>query len=388
MDEQNFEFDEETKECVHALFENFWISRTMSLEMYVKIRERETILRKYFEDTFRWRLQINKELVKLEKVPVVAETWMGISAFRERLDYVLFCCLMSFLESKLPGERFLLSTLCDELLLLLNEIQPDTLKWTEQAHRRSFIRVLKYAETLKILTVEEGNVFDFGADEEQEVLFVITALYPYFLRRTAKEIKAYTHFEEFLQEESLNDYHRLYRHIFTSPLVHRSELTLGEKFWLDNVQRRIGETIVDTTNFELEVYREAALLTSSSPISHETFPDAKGISMAVLHLAQVVHGKVSETHEWATDVQGRLLLANAQFREGVHETKLRFGYGWSKEIQTYDLDTLVREVLNLLKTWKLAEESEDSVCLFAPLVRMVGQYPIDYQNKIQAEEVS
>ena len=79
------------------------------------IREREKVLRRYISEKFGLRLIVHQYFIKLEKIPVEPESWMGIQSFSGPMDYAIFCCALSFLEGKAVDEQFLFSDLCQEI---------------------------------------------------------------------------------------------------------------------------------------------------------------------------------------------------------------------------------------------------------------------------------
>ena len=149
-------------------------------EWYQLIREREKVLRRYISEKFGLRLIVHQYFIKLEKIPVEPERWMGIQDFQEPMDYAIFCCALSFLEGKSVDEQFLLSDLCQE-------IQADypgefALDWTLYIHRKSLIRAMKVLMDFQIIRAIDGDIGRFDHNEEQEVLYEATVYSRYFMR--------------------------------------------------------------------------------------------------------------------------------------------------------------------------------------------------------------
>ena len=82
----------------------------------------------------------NERVLKLEKIPSHAQPFMGITDFSDRIDYVLFCALLVFLEDKEDEEPFLLSELIDMMEAQLKSVM--TVDWTLFTMRRSLVRVM------------------------------------------------------------------------------------------------------------------------------------------------------------------------------------------------------------------------------------------------------
>src|SRR5690606_6688538 len=106
-------FDAQTGDALALLFEHFWILRAEEPEAYRLIRDREQKLKRYVQDKFGMELIIHQHFAKLEKIPVEPQSWMGITAFQERMDYSIFCCALAYTEQKAIDEQFLLSDLTE-----------------------------------------------------------------------------------------------------------------------------------------------------------------------------------------------------------------------------------------------------------------------------------
>ena len=149
-------FDDKAKEALAALFEQFWIIRDQEPDLYQLIREREHVLKRYVEEKFGYRLIVHRYFAKLEKIPADPEPWMGIESFQEPLDYALFCCLMAYLEGKAVEDKFLLSDVCEEIRAMYPGALP--VDWTNYAHLRALIRVLKTAEQIRLVRRMDGEI--------------------------------------------------------------------------------------------------------------------------------------------------------------------------------------------------------------------------------------
>jgi uncharacterized protein (TIGR02678 family) len=93
-------FDEKAMQGMDLLFHHYWILRADQPEWYQLIREREKVLRRYLNEKFGLRLIVHQHFIKLEKIPVDPEGWMGIRDFQEPIDYAIFCCALSFWRVK------------------------------------------------------------------------------------------------------------------------------------------------------------------------------------------------------------------------------------------------------------------------------------------------
>lgn len=117
----NKRIKEEVQRCIRLLVERFWITREANVEEYYLIKDNEAEIKAFFRDTFRYRLIITHELVKLEKVPVKMYNWMGNkdvngqTTFKRRRDFVFLFCILAFIEGKGRDDQFSLQNLCEAI---------------------------------------------------------------------------------------------------------------------------------------------------------------------------------------------------------------------------------------------------------------------------------
>ena len=223
---------------------------------------------------------------------------MGINSFFQVRDYVLFSCLMAFLESKNVDEQFLLSDLCEELKSTFPS--QEELDWTHYEHRKSLVRVLQTATAIDLVRIVDGDITDFSYSENNEVLYEVPLVARYFLRSFPKDLTSFNKLEDFLDIENLNyeeqtglkRRHRVYRKLILTPVMYSDGNNDPDFLYLRNYRNRIREDIERFSDFTFELYRNTALLTTEEKKSIYTlFPDNKAISDIVLQFAKLVRGK-------------------------------------------------------------------------------------------------
>ena len=96
-------------EAAKALIENCWIDKKRDKELYMEVRRELPKCQKFFREQLGWTIINNEQILKVEKIPAHAESYMGITDFSESRDYCLFCAVLAFLEDKEEQEQFLLS---------------------------------------------------------------------------------------------------------------------------------------------------------------------------------------------------------------------------------------------------------------------------------------
>lgn len=372
-------FSPEEKNMLRALWNQFWVVRDNEPGFYRQIVERKKKFQRYFQDRFGLQLIVNRYFVRLEKLPSTPESWMGIEDFQSSRDYALFACIMAFLEEKNIEEQFLLSGLCETL----PELYPHKgyLDWTHYEHRKSLVRALQKVVELELLKVIEGEVEGFRQDEGQEVLYEVTVLSRYFLPTFPRELQDYGKLEDFNSlYASLTRKQILYGRLFLSPVLTLEEAGPDLFEYLRRYARGLQEDIENTSDFELEIYRDVAFLNLvQNPGTYKTYPDNRGISHVALHFALVLNEKKDECR-WE---QGKLQLTLAEWEGFLQETRDRFGHGWSKDYRESRLTILGEKLIEYLEHWKMVhmESQRGLIHIYSPLLRISGRYPANYTGK-------
>ncbi len=369
------EFDEQAQQGLRALLGQFWILRHQEPRLYQQIRERRTLLQKFFQDRMGLRLLLHRHFIKLEKIPVQTESWMGFSSFLRPLDYTLFCCVLAFLEGKNIEEQFLLSELSQELKALL----PDQLEvdWNHYEHRKALVRALQQAVEFNLLQEVEGDISEFRHDEEQEVLYEVPLISRYFM--------------PVLQEEEdrfqLSRRQRVYRQLFFSPALQRQDR--GDDFeYLRRYHQQMEEDIAFHTDFDLELYRDVAfLVTSEKRTAYDLFPDNRGVADVALHFSAILRGEIEEGRLNVED-RGRVLLTRGEFRDLLARTREKYRAGWSKEFRTAGPEALARKLYHFLQEWEMMKPGpqEGTFLLYPHLARLQGRYPPDFDHSSPEKE--
>lgn len=98
---------------LEILLNKRWILKSEDKDLYYRIRDAVGDLRKYSTDKLGCQIIDNSLLIKMEKIPVIPETFMGITQFSSKEEYVYLCILLMFLEDKDPQDNFILSQLTE-----------------------------------------------------------------------------------------------------------------------------------------------------------------------------------------------------------------------------------------------------------------------------------
>jgi uncharacterized protein (TIGR02678 family) len=384
MEEQNTNavFDDVARDAAVDLLEQFWILREREPEKYLQVRNREQALRSWFRDKAGLRLITHRYFVKLEKIPAQLEPWMGISPFQRVRDYVLFCCLLAFLEGLAVEEQFLLSNLCEGIEGFYPG--PGQLHWNNFEHRKSLVRVMRYAEDMGILLSIEGEIENFGAGET-EVLYEVPVAARYFMRSFPRELESMKDPEEILAAEQPADQgvarrYKIYRQLLFGPVMYSQDAADPDFLYLRNRRNRIRDDIEDNFEFQFELYKNAALLTTPERRAKLTyFPDNRTISDIAIQFAGLARD-IKEQEDIPIQYDGSISLPRSAYISWVGQLREKFSHGWSKQYRELDTQGVARELLAHLKDWKLAQEDKETrvISLLPVLARFSGHYPEDF----------
>lgn len=86
---------------LEVLLSKRWILKSRDKEMYYKLRDALGELRKFTTEKMGCQIIDNSLLIKMEKIPVIPESFMGIMKFSSKEEYAYLCMLLMYLEE--PG---------------------------------------------------------------------------------------------------------------------------------------------------------------------------------------------------------------------------------------------------------------------------------------------
>lgn len=367
--------EQQLQDALILLFERYWILRKDSPEQYRLLRQAEKDLRKMINEKFGFRLTMHSEFVKLEKIPVQPQAWMGIQTFHQPMDYVLFSCLLSILEGKESGEYFLLSQLCEEVQLIYPK--ESRVDWVNYNHRKSFVRAMQEMLNLHLLETLDGDIERFKQDEEAEVLYCSTVYASYFMRPYPQDIYQYDSWKELLEEDALSEgdpnfiRRKVYRQLFLQPSIQRADVSDEEFYYIRNQRQSIMDFVDKYTPYHLELYKDTVFL--SSPERRQSlnlFPGVSGIDDVVLHVSSTLRAKSPVCNE-----QSNVVMTREEWEDLIRSAKEIYGEGWSKEYrETKLVEEIAKDVLNRCKMWNFVSEDGETVIIHSTLVRCTGNY--------------
>ena len=374
-------------DAARALIERFWIVRTQDKELYYKTKNSLGTIRRFLTEQLGWNLVQNENILKLEKIPAHAESYMGIAEFTEIRDYCLFCALLIFLEDREDGEQFLLSELVSMIEAQLQEYTE--IDWTQFVQRKSLVRVLKYAEEAGLLQVYDGSSDRVSGGMEQEVLYENTGLSRYFAVTFPFSIADFQSYQDF-EQSSLKDVdtdrgrfrtQRVYRQLVAAPALYWSSGEDPDALYLRNQRQWVSRYLEEYLGGELQIHRNAAFLVlDEADTWGETHPRDAGISEATLSLCALIREE-QETGCLLREKDDIIWMTAEDFDELLRRCKMRYQKAWSKEYREMPMDKLYRGILDYMISYMLAAEEKEEVWIYPAAVKFIGAYPEDFLDK-------
>lgn len=373
-------------EAAKALIENCWIDKKTDKELYMKVRRELPKCQKFFREQLGWTVINNEQILKVEKIPAHAESYMGITDFTESRDYCLFCAVLAFLEDKEEQEQFLLSELVDMLELQLKGVID--VDWTSFTHRKSLVRVLQFCEHLRLLEAYEessDNVSSIG----QEILYENTGLSRYMAVNFAYSIDNFQSWEDFEKqqnEESEADrghyrINRVYRQMAAAPALYWSQSDDPDSIYLKNQRQWIQKNFSEYLGGQLHIHKNAAFLVMDE---EESFGERHPREAMLPELVLLFCGRIREKADegvWMKRQDECIIASKKEFQEELHDCRGRYSPAWSKEYREMEDDKLLTAVISYMKSWRMIDESDGEIVIYPAAGKMIGDYPAEFELK-------
>ena len=347
--------------------------------------------RRLVNEQLGWNLIVNESVIKLEKVPPKAMSWMGIQEFQESLDYCLLCGTLLFLSDLDDGEQFLLSSLTDALEAILAEIQP--MDWTRFSHRKSLVRVLKYAQQIGLLIVYDGISEGFGTDQTQEVLYENTGLSRHFPVHFGCDIMHCRSIEDFEAfswegedaERGRQRIQRVYRQLTLAPALYWSEQEHSDYDYVKNQRTWINRYLGEAIGGELLVHKNGSFFVLEE--EHRfgaVHPRDSAISDVALLLCAQLRSQIT-AGIYPRSEDDTVFLTCHEFQHELLQCHTQYGTGWGRRLRELSLENLAHELIAYMSGWMLLDQQPEGFVLYPAVGKWIGHYPARYQDGLREE---
>ena len=372
-------------EELEALLSKRWILKSDNKELYYKVRDALGEIRKFTSDKMGCPIVENALLVKMEKIPVVAENYMGIQEFTSKEEYAFLCILLMFLEEKDAQEQFVLSQLTEYIAANMPE---DMVDWTLYVHRRRLIRVLRYSVSQGILKITDGNDDVFADDAEGEVLYENTGASRYFMRSFSRDIMQYTKPEDFYEsdwfdvdeDKGIARRHRVYKRLLFAPGVYLGKGAKEDFEYLKNYGNRLIDDLEKYFDCRVQIHRASAyFLMGEDCRIGKSFPGNNVMSDIMLLCFSVIREYITEG-KWKVSVDECCVADALEFEHMLKKVKEQYGMGFTKNYREMTEGDFVREVSDAMESWMFIQRLHNTqeVVIYPIVGKIQGHYPKDY----------
>lgn len=372
----------ELQECIETLFHYYWIHRDTQADLYFKIIARKTEISDIVREYFGYRLISRNEFVKLEKIPVTAQPFMGISDFTTTLHYIFFCCFLAFLEDNGEDRQFTLQYACDAIRIYYPE-GAVPFAWEQRSHRKTFADMLQHCVKLRLINVIDRDIEGFRDNVQHDVLLQTTAYFRHFAplfffdlskTQTCSQLKSCT------VEEIINDTtptQRIMRRLFLEAAIYDDELTVKERELLENADEleKLNKMISEAFEYlQLERYHRATILSHTEYRYGDYYPKDDQISNAVVQYATYLWDMVHKG-EIALDHNGNIRCLEYEAMMWFQKIKDLHAHGWTKYFTERPVTDIWRDVMNHMSLFKMADVLHDGhIKFYSATGRVTGDY--------------
>ena len=377
---------------LEALLNQRWVLKAEDKELYYRIRDAIGEVRKFASDKLGCQVMENALLVKMEKIPVIPENFMGILDFTSREEYAFLCILLMFLEEKDAGEQFILSQLTEYLAA---NMPGETVDWTVYTSRRRLIKVLRYAVSQGILAITDGTDDLFMDDAAGEVLYENTGVSRYFMRNFSKDITEYVRPEDFLESDwfamdedrGIARRHRVYKRLMFAPGMYRAQGAEEDFEYLKYYGRRLADDLEQNFDCHVHIHKGSAyLMTGEDCHMGVIFPGNNVLSDILLLCLAEIRQRV-ERQEWHIGKDEVCIVDTVAFEQMLREIRRANGNGFTKNYREMTDGEYVQTVMDTLELWMFIKrnEGEHLVEIYPAAGKLAGAYPDDFAGGTEDE---
>ena len=375
--------------ALEVLLNRRWILKSREKELYYQMKDQIGQVKKFLTEKLGYQVIVNPYMIKVEKIPAEAKTWMGIQEFNDRIQYVFLCLILSFLEDREAEEQFVLSDLTEYIQARYRE---EPIDWTSYSCRRHLIRVIKFCVSCGMLEVNDGDEESFIRSESGEVLYENTGASRYFMRNFTRNIMDYRRPEDFAEDEWIDldrergiaRRQRVYRKLLMNIGVYREREDDEDFSYIKNYRNMISGELEELCDCELQVHRNSAfLIVGESGNLGRCFPEEKTLSDIALLCHEFIQ-KYIQQGTWELPLNECLILPEEEFRHMLENCKRCYGSGFIKTYREMTTGDFCQEVRNYLEGLGLIEIRGEQVVIWPAAGKVAGEYPWDYEAERSA----
>lgn len=374
------------------LLENYWFVRDIDVDTYNSIkRDLNNETQEFIKNKLGYKLIVNPYVIKMEKIPGKPQTFMGIESFNSKLEYVFLCLILIYLEERTKGEQFILSGLIDYIQNLITEVDIQDIKidFTIYSHRKAMVNVLKFIKSMGFIIMYDGDENKFAEDIESDVLYEVTGVSKYFMRKFSSNITDCNLYTDIYEKEQLGleqdkgkeRRQRVYRRLFTENVVYKENEDDQDYNYIRNYRNVINQDVDKMLESTLEVHRNGAyiLLTENKNFKN-TFPSNRAISDVASFINTIIVQKLKEG-KFRKNINDTINISEIEFVKLVRKVKENYSKGFSKEFRELPEDKLLEQTAKYMEQYDMIRYNEEAKeYIIMPICfKIIGKYPKDFQ---------
>ena len=371
--------------ALEVLLSKRWILKSRDRELYYSVRDELPKFKPFLIEKLGFQVVVNSYLIKLEKIPAVAENWMGIKEFSDKMEYVIFMTVLMFLEEKDMGEQFVLSELTE---YIQTTVEVETIDWTVYRSRKYLVKVMKYLVSEGILEINDGSEEDFQKDGISEVLYENTGVSRHFVRNFTRDISNFKEVADFYdgdfidtdEDRGIVRRQRVYRKLLLSAGLYRNENTEEDFNYIRNFRGIIANDFEGLFDCNLHIHKSSVyLVINEGSRLGRAFPEESTLSDIVLLVNDLILNRIGE-NKLTPAVDESIILSLESFNELIEEAKRLYGNGFAK---TYR-DMTTKEICSVVTEYMLElgfiEYIGNDVKINPIVGKVAGRYPKDFES--------
>lgn len=374
------------------LLENYWFVKDIDVDTYNCIkRDLNDETQEFIKNKLGYKLIVNPYVIKMEKIPGKPQSFMGIESFSSKLEYIFLCLILIYLEERTKGEQFILSGLIDYIQNLIAEVDIQDIKidFTIYSQRKAMVNVLKFIKNMGFIIMYDGDENKFAEDIESDVLYEVTGVSKYFMRKFSSNITDCNVYTDIYEKEQLGleqdkgkeRRQRVYRRLFTENVVYKENDEDQDYNYIRNYRNVINQDVDKMLESNLEVHRNGAyiLLTENKNFKN-TFPSNRAISDIVSFINTIIVQKLKEG-KFRKNINDTINISEIEFVKLVREVKENYSKGFSKEFRELPEDKLLVQIVDYMEQYDMIRYNEETKeYIIMPICfKIIGKYPKDFQ---------
>lgn len=372
--------------ALEILLSKRWILKSKDRELYYYIRDELPKFKPFLIEKLGFQVVVNSSLIKLEKIPAVAENWMGIGEFNDKIEYVIFMTVLMFLEEREAGEQFVLSELTEYIQAT---VEVEKIDWTVYRSRKNLVKVMKFLVSEGILELNDGNEEDFAKDGISEVLYENTGASRHFVRNFTRDISGFKETADFEtgdfidanEDRGIIRRQRVYRRLLLSPAIYRNENTEEDFNYIRNFRGIIADDFEGLFDCNLHIHKSSAyLVLNEGARLGRVFPEENTLSDIVLLVNGLIHDKLAD-NKLSLRMDESIALSIESFNELIEEAKRLYGSGFIKSYRDMTTKELCSVITEYMLELGFIEYVGDDVKINPIVGKVAGRYPKDFEAK-------